>query len=108
MTITIRRQHLEGCEHEYPDDWTFGGANGGDPRADPRWMPTTYQFLDRNFRTIFTCSSALCDHIAAQEQRERVDGYFPHTKVYYVKAVRQNGDVEIVYQDVEGALGSAS
>lgn len=109
MTIIIRRNDLEGCEHEYPDDWTFGGANGGDPRADSRFQTTTYVYLNRNLRPIFVDSSSLCDHIAIQVKRLAVDGYFPPSKVFYIQAQRPGSDKpEMIYSDVEGALGGST
>lgn len=46
--------------HEYPDDWEFGGANGGDPRADPRWQPTTYVYLDDHLTVVHTTQAPTC------------------------------------------------
>lgn len=94
-----------GCEHEFPDDWTFGGAVGADPRADPRYLPTTYEFLDRSFRRIHVCCSPLCDHEAIRGKRPRIEGSFRDAKVFYIKAIRPDGTTEVVYSDIEGALG---
>jgi hypothetical protein len=46
--------------HFYPADWQFGGANGLDPRSDPRWENTTYVYLDHNLREIWTTQTPLC------------------------------------------------
>ena len=50
--------------HEYPDDWTFGGANETDPRADPRWHPTTYEYYDDKLRRIAQTQVPICDDAA--------------------------------------------
>lgn len=93
-----------GCEHEWPDDWVFGGAIGGDPRADPRYLPTVYEFLDRNLRRIHTCCSPLCDHEAIQDKRVRIERSFKDAKVFYIKAIRPDKSFQLIYADVEGAL----
>lgn len=107
MTILLRYPEW-GCEHLYPDDWTFGGAVGGDPRADPRWETTTYIFMNRMLAPIYVGSDPLCDHQAIEEKRLAVDGYFPGSKVYYIKAQRPDGSEEMIYQDIEGALGGSA
>lgn len=53
--------------HEYPDDWKFGGANGLDPRADPRWLPTTYTYYDFQAVPVWTTQTPLCDEQAVDE-----------------------------------------
>lgn len=47
--------------HEYPDDWSFGGASGTDPRKDERFLPDTYQYLDSSLRVLHTTQVPLCD-----------------------------------------------
>lgn len=108
MTITLRYPEFGGCEHTYPDDWEFGGAKGGDPRADSRWQPTTYIFMNRNFRPIFIGSDSLCDHEAINSKRLRVDSYHTDSKVYYIQAQRPDGTEELIYSDMEGALGGST
>jgi hypothetical protein len=49
--------------HEYPDDWQFGGADELDPRADPRWKPTTYTYTTE----ITVTQVPLCDDQAIDE-----------------------------------------
>jgi hypothetical protein len=46
--------------HFYPVDWEFGGANGLDPRSDPRWEQTTYVYLDNNLREVWTTQVPIC------------------------------------------------
>ena len=53
--------------HEFPGDWCFGGANGEDPRADPRWTPTTYNYLDSHLDVVWTTQAPLCDDQALDE-----------------------------------------
>lgn len=53
--------------HEFPNDWTFGGANGEDPRADSRWEPTTYRYLDERLDEIWYTQTPLCDDQAIDE-----------------------------------------
>lgn len=50
-----------GSQHTHPDDWIFGGADGDDPRADPRFEPNNYTFYDENVQPIWTTSTPICD-----------------------------------------------
>jgi hypothetical protein len=50
--------------HEYPDDWRFGGANDIDPRADPRWQPTTYHYYNAELEEVALTQAPLCDEEA--------------------------------------------
>lgn len=47
--------------HIWPEDWVFGGASGLDPRADPRWHPTTYEYWDDRIEICFKTQTPLCD-----------------------------------------------
>lgn len=51
----------ESCEHEYPDDWQFGGANNSDPRSDPRWRPASYTYYDADTTELVVTQVPLCD-----------------------------------------------
>lgn len=53
--------------HEYSDDWIFGGANGLDPRADPRWQPVTYRYYDAHLCQVHITQTPLCDEQAIDE-----------------------------------------
>ena len=53
--------------HEYPSDWFFGGPEGTDPRADPRFRPDTYVYLDGSLHVVHTTSSFVCDDEAIDE-----------------------------------------
>jgi hypothetical protein len=53
--------------HEYPADWHFGGPDGTDPRADPRFRPSTYVYLNASLHVIHTTSSYVCDDEAIDE-----------------------------------------
>ena len=54
-------------EHEWPDDWQFGGANGEHPGADPRYKPTTYTYFDADATPLFVTQTPLCDDQALDE-----------------------------------------
>lgn len=58
---------VEHSEHIFDEDWIFGGANGIDPRADIRWMPTTYQYFDDKLKLLHTTQTPLCDDQAIDE-----------------------------------------
>lgn len=108
MTITIRRRWIsEDCEHEYPDDWTFGGANGGDPRADQRWQPTLYEYLNRQMAVVHVSTAPLCDHEAIHQEKAQVD-FHKGSEIFYIKATRSDDSIEMIYSDIEGALGVGS
>lgn len=53
--------------HSYPDDWIMGGASGLDPRADPRFRPTTYEYYNEGLVLIHTTQVPLCDDQAIDE-----------------------------------------
>lgn len=109
MTILLRYPEISpDCEHIYPDDWTFGGAKGGDPRADQRFLPTIYTFLDRMLSPIYIGSDCLCDHEAIHSKRLRVDNHHTSSKVFYIRAERPDGCTEMIYSDIEGALGGSA
>ena len=67
MTIVIECGYEPAHTHEYPDDWQFGGANALDPRADPRWRPTTYEYYDANLRVVHLTQVPLCDDEALEK-----------------------------------------
>lgn len=71
MTDTIEIWELDcgydDAPHEFPIDWIFGGANECDPRSDPRWMPTTYQYYDEKLKIIHVTQTPLCDEQAIDE-----------------------------------------
>lgn len=54
----------DDAPHIFPIDWVFGGPNELHPGADPRWMPTTYQYHDANLQAIFVTQTPLCDEEA--------------------------------------------
>lgn len=47
--------------HCWPEDWIFGGPDGEDPRADPRWHPTTYEYWDGKLEICWRTQTPLCD-----------------------------------------------
>ena len=50
--------------HEYPDDWQFGGADNTHPGADPRYMPQTYLYFDRELNVVWRTTMMTCDEQA--------------------------------------------
>lgn len=54
----------DGPTHVYPKDWEFGGANGLDPRADPRWKPDTYEYMNENLESVHLTQVPICDYHA--------------------------------------------
>lgn len=75
--------------HEYPDDWIFGGADELDPRADMRWMPTTYTYLDAGLRDVHVTQAPICLHQAIDEFT-KVEGWGNLKPVYL--QIRKPGD----------------
>jgi hypothetical protein len=53
--------------HEFPSDWFFGGPDLADPRADPRWIPPGYVYLDGSLHPVHTTSAPVCDDQAIDE-----------------------------------------
>jgi hypothetical protein len=53
--------YAPGVYHIWPEDWQFGGADGTDPRADPRWHPTTYEYWDDRLEICWRTQTPLCD-----------------------------------------------
>lgn len=78
---------FDGPDHEYPDDWTFGGADGTHPAADPRWVPTSYDYYDANARIIWSTSVPLCDDEAI-DRFTVVAAYGPSFNPVWVSATR--------------------
>lgn len=67
MRVVPCEYGVDHDEHEFPEDWIFAGANGIDPRADVRWMPTTYQYFDEKLKLLHTTQTPLCDDQAIDE-----------------------------------------
>jgi hypothetical protein len=53
--------------HIYPDDWTFGGADGTHPGADPRFETSRYWYFDERFDLVDVSSAPVCDGQAVDE-----------------------------------------
>ena len=82
-------------EHEWPDDWEFGGANGTDPRADPRYQASTYTYYDRDASVLWITQAPLCDDQALDEFTKIANmGVSFHPKWLGVK--RPDGSVEML------------
>lgn len=54
-------------EHEFPEDWVFGGADGMHFGADVRWKPVSYTYYNEAFEAIHVTSAPLCDQQAIDE-----------------------------------------
>lgn len=46
--------------HSFPADWQFAGPRGTDCRADPRWKPTTYVYLDASLHEVWSTQVPRC------------------------------------------------
>lgn len=46
--------------HEFSDDWIFAGPRGTDWRADPRWKPSVYIYLDDHLNEVWRTSEPKC------------------------------------------------
>lgn len=81
-------------EHEYPDDWKFGGANDCDPRADPRWMPTVYTYYGSDTQWLWVTVTPICDleALEAFSSVAAVAGADPR----WVQATRPGGKKEML------------
>jgi hypothetical protein len=85
-----------GCEaHFFPLGWTFGGANGSDPRTDSRWRPTTYTYYNERAESIHVTQTPLCDEQAIDEFT-LVSSYGNSFIPVYVAALRPDGKVEML------------
>lgn len=51
-------------EHRFPLDWFFGGPDGTDLRADPRWKPTNYYYISDRLQILHVTSRFVCDEEA--------------------------------------------
>lgn len=96
-----------GCEaHYFPLGWTFGGANSSDPRADPRWKPTTYEYYDDRLAIIHVTQSPLCDEQAIDEFTI-VAGYGRGFNPVRLSARRPDGKIEMLRVEYDKATDTA-
>ena len=98
------------CAHELPNDWQFGGATGEDPRADPRWMPTTYLFMDRGLVGRHHTTEPRCDHEARGWYRERTTERLPKEwEIFFILATPPGADKPTpIYTRYREAVSGAS
>lgn len=85
----------EPHQHVYPADWIFGGASGTDPRSDPRWKPTNYEYYDDKARLIWSTHVQICDEEAI-DYFTFVASIGPDWKPVWVAAKRPDGSVEML------------
>ena len=90
-SVVILCDYEPAHEHEFPDDWEFTGANHLDPRSDPRWVPTTYVYLDDHLVEVWTTQAPLCVDQA-------IDEFSKHAAlgVKYLQRRVGRGDLELV------------
>jgi hypothetical protein len=88
--VIIECDYLEPHEHDFPDDWILGGADGTHPGADPRWKSVTYTYYDESFRPIETTSVPTCQ-AQALDEFTKVANYGPGYNPVYISA-KQPGE----------------
>lgn len=87
MKCDVEPEHF----HEFPDDWIFAGPRGTDWRADPRWKPSVYIYLDENLRTVWQTSEPRCLDDAINK--------FSAHRAYnpaYLQCAPERGNLELV------------
>lgn len=87
--MKIRCAYNKKVEHEFPDDWEFGGANNTHPGADPRWTPLVHLYFDERLNVVHRTSMMTCDEMAkafvvSYEQAHR-------TSIHYIQRVVPGG-----------------
>ena len=89
--IQVLCQYDPPHTHTYPLDWHFGGPRGTDPRADPRWKPRHYVYLDSQLREVWTTHVPRCLDQALDEF-SLYRGYDPK----YLEAQDESGVLQLV------------
>ena len=96
------------CKHPLPADWYFTSAVEGerpqDPRADPRWRPVTYVFMDRKLHAIHITSEPQCDHVAKGSYKKRLEKRLG-IQIFYITGAPEGRKGTVVWADPDGALG---
>lgn len=82
-------------EHEFPEDWIFGGASGLDPRADPRWRPTTYEYYNERAERLWCTQTPLCDDQALDECT-KIASMGPTFNPHWISAIRPDTGAEML------------
>lgn len=93
--------------HEFPEDWIFGGANESDPRSDPRWMPTTYQYYDEKLKIIHVTQTPLCDEQAIDEFTKVTEFGSQYKPVYLAVKRRGESQFEMIPVQYDQATDTA-
>lgn len=89
-----------GCRgHIFPVGWILGGPDLSDPRADPRWMPTTYTYYNDKLEVLHVTQTPLCDDQAIDEFTE-VSGYGSGYKPVWI-AARRPGEEKVAMLPVK-------
>lgn len=95
MTVVINCNYIEPHQHEYPDDWEFGGASGKHPAQDPRYTATVYEYYDQDIKIIHTTVVPTCD-LMAVDYFTFVANMGPDFNPIWVSARRPNRKVEML------------
>lgn len=74
----VKCKYVPEIEHEYPEDWIFGGADGTHPGADSRYKPATYMYFDKDLvllsmTNVPTCDEAAIAYVAHIQQSYRCE-----------------------------------
>jgi hypothetical protein len=96
----------ENCVHPLPGDWIFGGPENTDPRADPRWEPMTFLYLDRMLHRRKITQVPRCIHEAIGSQKSLIEKQCG-TKIYYITGGLPNEKSEMIYGDPDGAFSAS-
>lgn len=95
MSIILECLYDPPHEHEFPDDWDFGGADGLSPMCDPRWrtIRNTYVYFDDKLRVVGFTQAFLCDEEAI-DKFTQIASHGPQINPVWVQATRPDGRVE--------------
>lgn len=87
-----------------PADWKYGGADGKDPAADPRWEQSNYRYRDNNLDVVWTSSVHRSDRTAIS-YISIVNILLEDSHVAFVEVRRQGSDKFEVLHRVENSIG---
>lgn len=84
-----------GPDHEFPDDWEFGGRSGNHPGADPRARATTYVYFDDKLLPLEVTQVPQCDDEAI-DMFTHVAGIGKDFNPRWIQAHRPDGTVSML------------
>lgn len=76
--------------HTFPFDWSFGGPDRSDYRADSRWTPSTYEYYSDRLQVLHATSAFRCDDEAI-DAFTLVASWFPSERPKWIR-VRRPGE----------------